>query len=89
MNQSKFDLPLSCYVFIHADPGQRIGLVTQGQNGFLITTIDQSDLTDRETKMLVNTLNSARGVNPETAERMLSLAIRGWKQPCNQIKLAA
>ena len=89
MCQCKFDLPLSCYVFIHAHPGKRIGLVTQGQNGFLITTIDQADLTDGESKMLVNTLNSASRVNPDTAERMLNLAISGWNQSCNDERLAA
>lgn len=89
MCQCKFDLPLNCYVFIHAQPGNRIALVTQGQNGFLITAIDQVDLTDGEAKMLVNTLNSARGVNPDTAERMLNLAISGWNLPHNDERLAA
>ena len=77
MCQCKFDLPLSCYVFIHADPGKRIALVSQGQNGFLITRIDQADLTDGESKTLVNALNGARGVSPDKAERMLKLAISG------------
>lgn len=84
------EIPDACYVFIHATPGDRVGLITRGMNGFLITRIDQRDMTDGEVKMLVNALNSARGINPHMADRMLKLAISGWRQPaCNEERMAA
>ena len=83
------ELPQSCYVFIHATPGERVGLVTRGLNGFLVTRIDQRDLSDAQAKVLVNALNSARGVNPETAQRMLNFAISGWNSANSEERLAA
>ena len=89
MCQCKLDLPKNCYVFVRASPGRRIRLVTQGRNGFLLTAIDHADLADGEARMRVNALNSGRGVNPDTAERMRKLAVSGWSQPGNGERLLA
>ena len=83
------DLPQNCYVFIHATPGERVGLVTRGINGFLVTRIDQRDLSDAEAKVLVNALNSTRGVNPDTAQCMLNSAISGWRPANSEERVAA
>ena len=74
MNEDIIDLPASCFVYVAAEPGHRIGLVTHNMPGVLYPGIDRHELTDAEARRLVNTLNSARGVNPETSERMLALA---------------
>ena len=89
MSPFNAELPQSCYVFIHASPGDRVGLVVYGCKGFLVTKIDQKDLSDAQAKVLVNALNSARGVNPETAQMMLNLAISGWRAANTDERLAA
>ena len=60
-----------------------------GCKGILVTRIDQKDLSDAQAKVLVNALNSARGVNPETAQMMLNLAISGWRAANTDERLAA
>ena len=60
-----------------------------GCKGILVTRIDQKDLSDAQAKVLVNALNSARGVNPETAQMMLNLAISGWRAASTDERLAA
>lgn len=89
MSPFNAELPQSCYVFIHASPGDRVGLVMYGCKGILVTRIDQKDLSDAQAKVLVNALNSARGVNPETAQMMLNLAISGWRAANSDERLAA
>ena len=89
MSTFNAELPQSCYVFIHASPGDRVGLVMYGCKGILVTRIDQKDLSDAQAKVLVNALNSARGVNPETAQMMLNLAISGWRAANTDERLAA
>lgn len=89
MSPFNAQLPQSCYVFIHASPGDRVGLVMYGCKGILVTRIDQKDLSDAQAKVLVNALNSARGVNPETAQMMLNLAISGWRAANSDERLAA
>ena len=89
MSTFNAELPQSCYVFIHASPGDRVGLVMYGCKGILVTGIDQKDLSDAQAKVLVNALNSARGVNPETAQMMLNLAISGWRAANSDERLAA
>lgn len=89
MSPFNAELPQSCYVFIHASPGDRVGLVTYGCKGFLVTGIDQRVLTDAQAKVLVNALNSARGITPETAQLMLNLAINGWHAANSDERLAA
>lgn len=89
MCQCNASLPESCFIFVHATPGDRVGLVTRGKSGFLITSIDQKDLTDHEVNVLVNSLNSARGINPHTAHRMLDIAINGGVPASNEERMAA
>ena len=89
MSPFNAELPQSCYVFIHASPDDRVGLVMYGCKGILVTRIDQKDLSDAQAKVLVNALNSARGVNPETAQMMLNLAISGWRAANTDERLAA
>lgn len=74
-------MPDTCYVFIHATPGARVGRVRKGAPGWQPTRIDERGLNDREARCLVNLLNNQRGVAPTTAERMLQLACQGWRTP--------
>ncbi len=89
MSPYNAELPQSCYVFIHASPGDRVGLVVYGCKGILVTKIDQKDLSDAQANVLVNALNSARGINPETAKLMLDQAISGWCAANTDERLAA
>ena len=89
MCKDSMEFPTSCFVFVPAAPGRRIGVVTRGQPGVLFTGIDRRDMVDAEARMLVNTLNSARGVTPDTAERMLALSVVVEQEACNHGRLAA
>ena len=71
-------MPDSCYVFIHAEPGTRVGLVRQGICGWLPTRIDDPNLSDQDARCIVDVLNGTRGITPTMADRMLLLAANGW-----------
>lgn len=80
MDMQEFEsMPASCFVFIHASPGDRVGMVKRGVSGCLITRVDQKDLTDAEAKKVVQVLNAHNGVLPEVADRMLAGAMTGWR----------
>lgn len=80
MDMQEFEsMPASCFVFIHASPGDRVGMVTRGISGCLITNVDQKDMTDAEAKKVVLVLNAHNGVEPEVADRMLTAAMSGWR----------
>lgn len=75
MISHKAEAPAGCFVFIHATPGQRIGLLQRGKAGFRILPVDPRELSEREVKVLVNALNSARGITPAIAEEMLQQCV--------------
>lgn len=79
MDLPESEMPESCYVFIHASPGSRVGIVKRGVGGFLITRIDQKDLSDAEARMLVNALNTSQGITAPVAAAMLNGATTGWR----------
>ena len=72
--------PSSCYTFIGAEPGDRVGLLTSGVPGFLITRIDRKDMTDAEVRELVVALNSSCGVSEEQAALMYRQSISGCRR---------
>ena len=80
------DMPNCCYVFIHASPGARVGLVKKGAPGWLITSVDQKDMSDADARKVVEVLNGVKGVNPEMADRMLAAATIGWRCPRYQLE---
>lgn len=80
------DMPSSCYVFIHASPGARVGLVKKGAPGWLITSVDQKDMTDADARKVVDVLNGVQGVQPGVADRMLAAATIGWRSPRHQLE---
>ena len=64
------DMPNSCYVFIHASPGARVGLVKKGAPGWLITSVDQKDMSDadaRKVAELLHRMSSQDGAPPPPA----------------------
>ena len=68
--------PASCYIFLHASPGSRVGMVMRGVPGFFIPPhVDQRDMTDAEMKKVVDTLNHHLRVSPDLAQRMYQSAI--------------
>lgn len=79
-------LPASCYIFIHATPGSRVGLVMRDVSGFLITKIDRCDMSDEEVRELVETLNKNLRVPADVAARMYQAAITA--PHCRQPRLA-
>ena len=86
MSPYNAELPQSCYVFIHASPGARVGLVKKGAPGWLITSVDQKDMSDADARKVVEVLNGVKGVNPEMADRMLAAATTGWRCPRFQLE---
>ena len=80
------DMPNCCYVFIHASPGARVGLVKKGAPGWLITSVDQKEMSGADARKVVEVLNGVKGVNPEMADRMLAAAITGWRCPRYQLE---
>jgi len=68
-------LPASCYIFVHAAPGDRVGLVMRDVSGFLITKIDRRDMSDTEVRKLVDTLNRNLRIPAEVVSRMYRAAI--------------
>jgi hypothetical protein len=79
-------MPNCCYVFIHASPGARVGLVKKGAPGWLITSVDQKEMSGADARKVVEVLNGVKGVNPEMADRMLAAAITGWRCPRYQLE---
>lgn len=80
-------LPATCYIFIHASPGQRVGLVMREVSGFLITDIDRRDMKDQEVRELVDTLNKNLRVTKEVADKMYQAAI--FSPHCRHVRAAA
>lgn len=71
------DLPPSCYTFIGAEPGSRIGFICREKRGFCITRIDQKEMSECEVRELVDSLNRALGVSTLQQRRLYQLAITG------------
>ena len=68
-------LPASCYIFLHAMPGRRVGMVMRGIPGFYITNVDQRDMSDAEVKKVVDTLNGHLKITPDMVQRMYQNAV--------------
>lgn len=67
-------LPATCYAFIQAPPGKRIGLLLRDCPGALDTYFDQEWMTDSEVRSLVDTKNKNLGVPKEVAEQMYKIS---------------
>lgn len=75
-------LPSTAYVFLeHAEPGERIGAVKRGIQGYWRTTLDDASWTAREARDEVRRLNELLHISPLLQECMLAGSIFGFEVP--------
>ena len=75
-------LPSTAYVFLeHAEPGERIGAVKRGIQGYWRTTLDDASWTAREARDEVRRLNELLHISPLLQECMLAGSIFGFDVP--------
>lgn len=75
-------LPSTSYVFLeHAEPGQRIGAVKRGIQGYWRTTLDDACWTSCEARDEVRRLNELLHISPLLQECMLAGSMFGFAVP--------
>lgn len=75
-------LPSTAYVFLeHGEPGERIGAVKRGIQGYWRTTLDDPSWTAREARDEVRRLNALLHISPLLQECMLAGSIFGFDVP--------